>query len=104
LVPTGYIPTHRVAAGGVRSVVREVLATEASYAAASAGWRPRRPAARSWTLPRCVWSRPTCGGGGGVPRPGALRREPDNAALAQLLRHAHEQKLALLRRATRVDT
>jgi anti-sigma factor RsiW len=88
-------------------VVREVLAVEASYVEASdeletalAAARPELDAATV----RLVEANLRVVESALAEARAALRREPDNAALAQLLRDAHEQKLALLRRATRAVT
>jgi hypothetical protein len=89
------------------AVVREVLATEASYAAASDELEAMLAAGRTTLDPatvalvernlRVVERALTEAGA-------ALAQDPNNASLAELLQHARAQKLELLRRATRPGT
>jgi len=88
-------------------VVREVLAVEASYIEASDELENALAASRPELDPatvRLVEANLRVVESALAEARAALRREPDNPSLAQLLRDAHEQKLALLRRATRAVT
>lgn len=88
-------------------VVREVLATEHSYVAAGEELELALASARSQLDPatvRLVEANLRVIDAALAEARAALRGEPDNAALARLLQAAHEQKLALLRRATRAGT
>lgn len=88
-------------------VVREVLATERSYVAAGEELEVELAAARSQLDPatvRLVDANLRVIDAALAEARAALRGQPDNAALARLLQAAHEQKLALLRRATRAGT
>jgi len=89
------------------AVVRQVLAAEPSYRVASAELEAALAARRARLDPatvRLVEANLRVVERALAEARAALRRDPNNASLAELLRHAQEQKLALLRRATRAGT
>lgn len=88
-------------------VVREVLATEPSYAAAAAELERALAAGRGRLDPgtvRLIDANLRVVEQALAEARAALHRDPNNASVAELLQHAQEQKLALLRRATRAGT
>lgn len=98
------VPAASVAADG-QGVVHQVLAAERSYVAAAAELETLLAGAGDQLAPETqallqhnlqVVDRAV------RESRAALDDEPDNVMLAELLRAAHEQKLTLLRRATRV--
>jgi hypothetical protein len=103
----GTRPLARGDAPATDPVVREVLAAEQSYVAAGDELELALASARSQLDPatvRLVEANLRVIDAALAEARAALRGEPDNAALARLLQAAHEQKLALLRRATRAGT
>lgn len=97
-------PTSTVAAPAAAAVVREVLDAEPRYVDAAAELEAVLQASRAQLRPETIAlverSLRVIDAALAEAR-SALREDPSNASLAELLRAAHEQKLELLRRATR---